>query len=125
GAVLVLGGLGAPLDHKDQRSRRSSRVVHVAVGNSLRSYRALELENAQLRHALVARIVIEQAKGVLAERFGLELGHAFELLRSAARQHRRRVDDLAKEVTGARTTPPEIEELVRAGAEVVRIGDRF
>ena len=32
---------------------------------------------------------------------------------------------MAKEVTGARTTPPEIEELVRAGAEVVRIGDRF
>ena len=100
-------------------------MVHVAVGNSLRSYRALELENAQLRHALAARIVIEQAKGVLAERFGLELGHAFELLRSAARANRRRVDALAKEVTGARTTPPEIEELVRAGADVVRIGDRF
>ncbi len=95
----------------------------VAVGNSLRIHRALELENAQLRHALASRVVIEQAKGVLAERLGLELAQAFELLRRAARSNRRRVHELAAQVTASRTTPPEIEELVCAGRDAVRIGD--
>ena len=84
-------------------------MVHVAVGNSLRSYRALELENAQLRHALVARIVIEQAKGVLAERFALDVGDAFELLRRSARNNRVRLHDLAARVVESRVTPPEID----------------
>jgi diaminopimelate decarboxylase len=69
---------------------------------------ALELENKQLRTALSSRIVIEQAKGVLAERFGLGLDDAFTLLRRAARSSRRRIHGLAAEVTTARETPIEI-----------------
>ena len=65
----------------------------------------LELENAQLRMALVTRVVIEQAKGILSERFGLELEDAFALLRRSARPRRRR-HELATEVTTQRETPP-------------------
>jgi hypothetical protein len=69
----------------------------------------LERENAQLREALSSRIVIEQAKGVLAERFALDVDEAFELLRRAARSHRMPMHVLAAAVTTAKTTPAEIE----------------
>jgi hypothetical protein len=74
----------------------------------------LELENAQLREALTSRIVIEQAKGILAERFELDVGQAFDLLRTAARSNRMRIRDLAAAVTAERTTPVEIELVLRA-----------
>lgn len=52
----------------------------------------------QLEHALTARVAVEQAIGVLSERFGLAPRPAFERLRSVARRHGRRVHDLARDV---------------------------
>lgn len=69
----------------------------------------LAVQNAQLERALESRVRIEQAKGVLAERWDVAPERAFELLRSAARSHRMRVHDLALRVLGSRTTPPELE----------------
>src|SRR5437588_21780 len=42
----------------------------------------------QLQEALESRIVIEQAKGVLAERLAISVGEAFDILRYAARSPR-------------------------------------
>ena len=53
---------------------------------------------AQLEHALTARVRVEQAIGVLAERHRLRTPDAFDLLRSAARTRGRRVLDIAEEV---------------------------
>ena len=74
--------------------------------------RSLESENEQLRQALASRIVIEQAKGILAERFQLDTERAFDLLRAAARSHRRPIHDLAAAVTTTPTTPSEIERWI-------------
>jgi GAF domain-containing protein len=52
----------------------------------------------QLQHALDSRVVIEQAKGVLAGRHGIETKVAFELLRKHARDRGRRIHDVAQEV---------------------------
>ena len=71
--------------------------------------RLLHRQNLQLQTALESRVVIEQAKGVLAERLGLELDEAFGLLRSAARSHRVKLHLLAERVVTTRTNPPEIE----------------
>lgn len=57
---------------------------------------------AQLQTALNSRIVIEQAKGILAERRGLEVGDAFEQLRQAARSSGRRLAELAQDVVDGR-----------------------
>jgi AmiR/NasT family two-component response regulator len=53
---------------------------------------------AQLQHALDSRVVIEQAKGMLAERLGLSPEDAFEVLRGMARSNRVRIHDVAHSV---------------------------
>lgn len=64
--------------------------------------------NQQLQRALDSRIVIEQAKGMLAERYGLGVDDAFDLLRRSARNHRLRLHALAAAVVASRETPDEI-----------------
>lgn len=49
----------------------------------------------KLQLALLTRVVIEQAKGVLAERWGITPAEAFTLLRTRARAHDLRLTDLA------------------------------
>lgn len=56
----------------------------------------------QLQQALNARIVIEQAKGVIAERAGVDAGVAFNVLRNVARSSRRSIVDIAGEVVSGR-----------------------
>ena len=52
--------------------------------------------NAQLQHALTSRVVIEQAKGVLAQQGGLEMPDAFLVLRRYARDHNLGLTELAQ-----------------------------
>jgi GAF domain-containing protein len=54
--------------------------------------------NDQLNQALNSRIVIEQAKGILAERLGLNMEQAFATLRNHARNHNLRLAALANGV---------------------------
>jgi hypothetical protein len=67
--------------------------------------RRLEQTVAQLEHALTARVRVEQAIGVLAERHRLRPRQAFELLRSVARAQGRRVLEMATEVVESATNP--------------------
>ena len=92
--------------HHEHRSAVQSSNVDGAEPSA--RLELLERENAQLRKALLSRVEIEQAKGVLAERFGLDLEQAFRLLRSAARANRIGIHTLAVAVTSGPTTPPEI-----------------
>ena len=61
-----------------------------------RSMRYSDILNEQLQTALNSRVVIEQAKGKLAERLGLDMDQAFRLLRDRARTSNRRLSDLAR-----------------------------
>ncbi|HEY8456939.1 MAG TPA: GAF and ANTAR domain-containing protein [Actinopolymorphaceae bacterium] len=59
----------------------------------------------QLQGALNSRIVIEQAKGMLAQRSGLGVDQAFTALRNYARSNRLRLADLAKRVVDGTGDP--------------------
>lgn len=63
-----------------------------------RASREAQVVNEQLSQALHSRIVIEQAKGVISERLGLEMGEAFSRLRSHARNNNLRLTDVANGV---------------------------
>jgi AmiR/NasT family two-component response regulator len=69
---------------------------------------ALAEQTRQLQEALDSRIVIEQAKGVLAERHRIGIEDAFELLRESARSRRLRLHSLAAWVVSSPDTPPVI-----------------
>jgi AmiR/NasT family two-component response regulator len=72
-------------------------------------------QRAQLQRALNARIVVEQAKGVLAERFQVTPDEAFALLRGTARSSRMPLRDLAREVVNKVETPTAISVRARKG----------
>jgi ANTAR domain-containing protein len=60
-----------------------------------RAIRRRDVVAEQLQLALNCRVIIEQAKGVLAERGELEMERAFELLRGHARSTQQRLSDVA------------------------------
>jgi len=53
----------------------------------------------QLQAALQSRVVIEQAKGMIAEYRNISVDEAFQVLRSRARNHNLRLTQLAQQVT--------------------------
>jgi hypothetical protein len=80
----------------------------IAVRRLIQLVSTLARRAAQLQEALDSRIVIEQAKGVLAERFDLSPDEAFVLLRRAARSNRMPLRLLAAGVVASRETPPQL-----------------
>jgi transcriptional regulator with GAF, ATPase, and Fis domain len=63
-----------------------------------RAARQAKVVNDQLVEALDTRVVIEQAKGVLAERRNIDVADAFTRLRTYARNNNLRLSDVAREV---------------------------
>ena len=83
--------------------------THIAIGQALadvatigilnqRTLTHSDLINQQLQSALNTRVIIEQAKGVLAERGNVDMDRAFVLLRSYARKTRQHLADVARAV---------------------------
>lgn len=89
---------------------RTPEEMQVVVRRLLGVTEAAYERRAQLEQALRTRIVIEQAKGVLAERHDLDVEGAFELLRRAARSSRTKIHVLAAEVVASRESPEAIRD---------------
>ena len=96
------------------------REAEIAVQRLVELTGILARRCAQLQQALNSRIVIEQAKGVMSERFALAPEDAFEVLRRAARSHRMRIHDLAAMVASSVDTPPEIRRQLNGSSPLPR-----
>jgi GAF domain-containing protein len=72
-------------------------IATIAILQNRASIRA-QILNEQLNRALTSRIIIEQAKGVLAERGSLQMDESFARLRGYARDNNRRLVDVAQDV---------------------------
>ena len=118
-ADLLAADLGSPA------APPSGPLVAPPAGPSAVTQRAQELEAdeaarlavtvAQLEHALSARVRVEQAIGVLAERHRLRPRQAFDLLRNVARSRGQKVNEIAEAVVDSTSNPllPLPEELAR------------
>jgi len=78
----------------------------------------------QLQVALKSRIVLEQAKGRLAERVGVDLDEAFTRLRGFSRSHNRGLTSVAEAFLAGDLGAGELAEGVAVRARPVRGGDR-
>lgn len=76
-----------------------------AVDELLRRVADLRRENERLRGALRAGALVEQAKGVLAERYALLPDQALEAMRRSAHGSSRPLDEVAAEIVGSGRTP--------------------
>ena len=108
----VLGAMGLSGDHAgvlDDDDLSLAQALGYVAAVALTQERAASdaaRVNEQLQRALDSRVVLEQAKGVLAQRGGLEMEQAFAVLRRYARDHNLRLTDVAAAVV-ARRLPAE------------------
>jgi len=82
-------------------------VATIAIVQHRAAHDAQELAD-QLQLALDSRVVIEQAKGVIAEQAGVAMDEAFAGLRAHARRHRRRLAEVAHDVVERRIRAAEL-----------------
>jgi len=98
GALNLFRATEGGLDDADVLAAQA--LADVATIAILQQRAAVEAKvlNEQLSQALNTRVVIEQAKGVLAERTNLDMEQTFNRLRAHARNHNLRLADVAQGV---------------------------
>lgn len=72
-----------------------------------------EVVAEQLQAALTSRIIIEQAKGVIAEQAGLDMPEAFTAVRTYARNANLRLTEVARDIVDRRLSADQIRNAQR------------
>lgn len=107
--ALLIGSADGPASADDELLA----IALVAVARSVRLREQAIARTAHLQQALDSRVVIEQAKGVLAERGRIALDTAFDLLRAHSRRTQQRLADLAALVVAGDDVWREVLEVTR------------
>jgi transcriptional regulator with GAF, ATPase, and Fis domain len=98
GTLSLFGTRPGVLDEDTLRLGQALADVATIGLLQARYIRHRETLAEQLQTALDSRIIIEQAKGVIAERRRLDMNQSFTLLRGTARANNRRMSELARAV---------------------------
>jgi len=109
GALNLFRTVPGPFDAAELRIGQALADVATIGLLHERNVRRSETVAEQLQGALNSRVIIEQAKGKLAERRSVNMDQAFVLLRDYARNSNQRLTDVARDfVTSAATAdfPP-------------------
>jgi GAF domain-containing protein len=108
GALNLFRAEPGPFDPADLRIAQALADVATIGLLHERGVRRREAVSEQLQAALNSRVVIEQAKGKLAERLGIDMDRAFRMLRDHARNTNQHLTDVARAFVTAGTAdfPP-------------------
>ena len=127
GALNLFGTDPGALDSRKLRMGQALADVATIGLLQQRAIHRRDVLSEQLQTALNSRVMIEQAKGVLAERLQVDVDRAFEILRAHSRNHNRRLSELAlavvdglEQVSSVKATPETAAEAWHA----VRSGPR-
>jgi transcriptional regulator with GAF, ATPase, and Fis domain len=108
GALNLFRAAPEPLSSSDLRVGQALADIATIGLLQERNVRRSETLAEQLQGALNSRVVIEQAKGKLAERLGTDMDRSFEILRDYARNSNQRLTDVARSFVDSATAdfPP-------------------
>ncbi|MFC4534867.1 GAF and ANTAR domain-containing protein [Sphaerisporangium dianthi] len=100
GAVNLFGTGPGPLDPEDvELGQALADVATIGILHE-RLVRRGEAVADQLQGALNSRVLIEQAKGALAQQLGISVDQAFTILRAHARRTNSKITEIARAVIG-------------------------
>ncbi len=112
GALNLFDSATGPLDADKLRIGQALADVATIGLLQQRAISRRDIVTEQLQTALNSRVLIEQAKGLLAERLHTTMTDAFEILRSTARSRNQRLVDLAQTIIdGTEQLPPPAADL--------------
>jgi GAF domain-containing protein len=98
GAMDLFGAGTGPLTAEDAAIGQALADVATVSLLQDRRRRAAVLLNEQLQGALNSRVLIEQAKGVIAQTAGVDMDEAFRRLRDHARAHNEGLQETARRI---------------------------
>jgi transcriptional regulator with GAF, ATPase, and Fis domain len=98
GALNLFSTKTGPLGQADLRIGQALADVATIGLLQEQNVRRAETLAEQLQSALNSRVIIEQAKGRLAERLGINMDQSFTLLRDHARNTNQRLTDIARQI---------------------------
>ena len=98
GTLNLFHGAPGPLPAADLALGQALADVATIGILQERAIRRGEVLSEQLQAALNSRVIIEQAKGVLAQRGNLSMHAAFDRLRGYARAHNLRLTEVARQI---------------------------
>jgi transcriptional regulator with GAF, ATPase, and Fis domain len=98
GALNLFDVAAGPLDEDKVRLGQALADVSTIGLLQQRAIHHRDVVTEQLQTALNSRVLIEQAKGLVAERLQVNVADAFAILRGVSRSHNRALSDLARAI---------------------------
>jgi transcriptional regulator with GAF, ATPase, and Fis domain len=122
GALNLFSNTPAALDDDDVRlAQAMADVATIGILQERAIHQARD-RSSQLQVALESRVLIEQAKGVVAEHIQITVDEAFTMLRGFARGHNRLLSQVAAEVVEGSLGPEELVPAARSPQAEVQPG---
>ena len=111
GALNLFGKRARLLENDRQVGQSLADMATIGILQH-RSSRRASIEAEQLRQALASRVVIEQAKGVLAEFANVDMEVAFHSLRNYSRSGNLKLGEVARAIVDRRLPPQQVMSAV-------------